>query len=468
MTLQIVYGSVFEDWFFIGNNSYTVISYPPLPAMPASTSGTVGGPGVTEVRFRGHAPAAPGLPPDSLRDRLSFDFSTETVAIQGSIGDVGIGGGFSLSSGLRFTFTEIELVELRSGSGADLIDVLFNWTKIYSGAGNDRLGSSNSGSVSGGQAEFYGEDGNDTLTGRGLDDLLSGGSGEDEISAQNVGGRDTALGGTGNDTIIAGLADKADDADVLDGGDDLDRLVVFADGAGGLTTGLQLDFRNNYFLLPNGSTAVNFEIYEFWSGEGNDTITDGFGDDEIRLFGGDDIYFWSGSGGDFASGGLGTDRIIIDLSVVNDTITLENNLIYYNQGGSTNVLNSSSFEYYEVYFGEGSDTNINTSSPSGTTFRMDGGRGDDTLTGAGEADTLIGGEGADRLSGGLGNDRLHGGSGEDLLTGHQGTTVFSEMPGMIDSKASRAPIRLRGRRVWIASTAARATTLARTWARRQG
>ncbi len=55
---------------------------------------------------------------------------------------------------------------------------------------------------------------------------------------------------------------------------------------------------------------------------------------------------------------------------------------------------------------------------------IDGGAGDDRLTGAGEADTLTGGEGADQLFGNDGADILRGGAGADILNGGAGLDVM--------------------------------------------
>lgn len=51
---------------------------------------------------------------------------------------------------------------------------------------------------------------------------------------------------------------------------------------------------------------------------------------------------------------------------------------------------------------------------------LDGGTGNDTLLGESGNDTLTGGDGNDGLSGGTGNDRLHGGNGNDTLMGDAG------------------------------------------------
>ncbi len=59
---------------------------------------------------------------------------------------------------------------------------------------------------------------------------------------------------------------------------------------------------------------------------------------------------------------------------------------------------------------------------SGST--IDGGAGNDSITGSSASDKLIGGIGNDSLSGGAGNDILVGGAGNDTLTGGAGHDVF--------------------------------------------
>ena len=56
---------------------------------------------------------------------------------------------------------------------------------------------------------------------------------------------------------------------------------------------------------------------------------------------------------------------------------------------------------------------------------IDGGAGDDTLTGGGGNDRLLGGLGNDCLNGGSGNDMLFGGAGNDTLIGGSGNDVLS-------------------------------------------
>lgn len=71
--------------------------------------------------------------------------------------------------------------------------------------------------------------------------------------------------------------------------------------------------------------------------------------------------------------------------------------------------------------GAGSDL---LAAPSGIPNRLDGGPGDDRLTGSGGADELHGGDGRDELDGAGGDDRLHGEGGDDLLHNHDGDDVM--------------------------------------------
>jgi Ca2+-binding RTX toxin-like protein len=69
---------------------------------------------------------------------------------------------------------------------------------------------------------------------------------------------------------------------------------------------------------------------------------------------------------------------------------------------------------------EGSDRLIGGSGKD----RLDGGDGNDILDGGSGDDQLWGGAGNDQLSGGVGKDRITGGAGADTLTGGDGVDVF--------------------------------------------
>ena len=61
----------------------------------------------------------------------------------------------------------------------------------------------------------------------------------------------------------------------------------------------------------------------------------------------------------------------------------------------------------------------------GSSVRLDGLYGDDTLTGTSGADIIDGGGDNDRLYGSQGDDTLYGGTGDDSLTGGTGADTFA-------------------------------------------
>lgn len=69
--------------------------------------------------------------------------------------------------------------------------------------------------------------------------------------------------------------------------------------------------------------------------------------------------------------------------------------------------------------GDGDDT-LYSDIFSTISNRMDGGAGDDSITGTGGNDTIFGRSGNDSISSGGGNDRVYGGDGDDTLLGGEG------------------------------------------------
>ncbi|MFH1517654.1 MAG: type I secretion C-terminal target domain-containing protein, partial [Pseudomonadota bacterium] len=72
---------------------------------------------------------------------------------------------------------------------------------------------------------------------------------------------------------------------------------------------------------------------------------------------------------------------------------------------------------------DGND-NINLNGQVYQASYIDGGKGDDTLTGGNAPDIFLGGKGNDNLSGGAGNDTLDGGKGNDNLSGEAGNDIL--------------------------------------------
>ena len=77
-----------------------------------------------------------------------------------------------------------------------------------------------------------------------------------------------------------------------------------------------------------------------------------------------------------------------------------------------------------VVLGNDGDDNLTLASTVTIGGILNGGLGDDTLTGSSGNDILLGGEGDDKLMGMGGNDVLIGGDGHDSLTGGNGDDLL--------------------------------------------
>ena len=277
--------------------------------------------------------------------------------------------------------------------------------------------------------KFWGNGGNDTISGLGGDDLIDGGSDDDSLSGGM--GNDTLYGDANNDTLIGGLgvdsiyggtdadqiigANAGDFADGGEGGNDVDTLdlrglgpvnivydplnaengtVTFLDSTGNATG--SVTFRNIENILRDSvkdgivtGTAGNDVIDVAYLGDpqgdridNNDAILPGEApnDDIVKAGAGDDLVR-SGLGNDDVYGGTGKDTLF---------------------GGDGN----------DLLLGEdGSDV-------------LNGDLGNDTLSGGAGDDTLNGGAGNDNLGGGIGNDLITGGDGNDTAEGGDGDDVI--------------------------------------------
>ena len=92
-------------------------------------------------------------------------------------------------------------------------------------------------------------------------------------------------------------------------------------------------------------------------------------------------------------------------------------------GGAPTTANTSKIKIFGL---AGNDTlTVDDASGAMPPALLDGGDGDDTLTGSAADDTLDGGAGNDVLNGRDGNDTLLGGPGNDILNGGRGTDTMS-------------------------------------------
>lgn len=345
-----------------------------------------------------------GAGSDTLDGGADFDF----VSYQGvsSAVNVNLGTGTATGGGGSDTILSIEGVI--GGSGADTItgDSLGNVLRgdagadtIYGAAGSDTLygdtgqdriygGADGDLAFGGNDADvIVGDDGSDTLFGDAGTDTLYGDAGDDALDGGTE--ADSLFGGAGSDTLYGG-----DGSDSLRGGDNDDLLY------GGLgADSLSGDAGNDFLVGDDGNDNLN-------GGSGDDTLRGGLGADVLNGSSGLDIVDYSDSNA----------AVLVNLS----TGTFSGGHATGDSGGGVDGIIGSVFNDTLIGF-DGSST-----SPLDTyTNVIDGGAGNDSISGLGSNDTLYGGADDDTVSGDSGDDLVYGGSGRDSVLGGTGAdTVF--------------------------------------------
>jgi Ca2+-binding RTX toxin-like protein len=205
---------------------------------------------------------------------------------------------------------------------------------------------------------LHGEEGNDSISGLGGVDVIDGGDGDDTINGGP--GNETLLGGAGNDTFVW---NPGDGSDTLVGGTGTDTMF-FNGSAGNEVFTLSAQGAGFRFTRDLGSIVMNVTEVE-----------------AIRLN---------------ALGG-------------NDSATV---------GDLTGVADLNTITFF---MGDGDDTvSAAAQANAAIAFLVNGGTGNDTLTGSPNADVIAGGEGNDTILGLAGVDLIDGGAGDDTITGGPG------------------------------------------------
>lgn len=283
------------------------------------------------------------------------------------------------------------------------------------------------------------------------------------------GGDDIVRAGLGNDTIFGGAGDDNmrgnDGVDTINGGAGFDRVSFLIFNK--VTEGVIADLRDQSITndgFGNTETMSSIEglgtggvFMDRLDGDNQANLLLGFGfGDTLNGHGGNDD-FQSDSAG-FFDGGAGTDSLVqistdsftedIDGDGFWDNVTAsqtaEFNLAsgqiindgFGNTGTITSIENFFHVSNVDGIITGSSDDNELTFSTFGTAAvaTINGGDGNDTLTGSingdtlnGEngADTLFGQDGNDTLSGGQNNDVLWGGADNDTLNGNNGSDVLN-------------------------------------------
>ncbi|WP_109122336.1 DUF4347 domain-containing protein, partial [Azospirillum sp. TSO22-1] len=181
--------------------------------------------------------------------------------------------------------------------------------------------------------------------------------------------------GTGGDDVFAA---PSDDTWMIDGGDGNDTLA--------------------------GAALADTLI----GGNGNDVLAGGDGDD---LF----LYGMESDGYDAVDGGAGADTIASASDWTAIRVGSVDGVEEITADGHTGVTIAA----------DAADNTLNFSAVTLTGIgQIDGGDGNDTITGSAAADHILGGSGADSLLGGTGDDTLDGGAGVDTLAGGTGNDTY--------------------------------------------
>jgi len=314
---------------------------------------------------------------------------------------------------------------MRLTSGNDLYSASNSSTNIlsktiYAGAGNDIISARSVLNNARTSANFFGEDGDDSLTGGIYNDTLDGGV-----------GNDTLEGGAGNDTFFGGAG-----ADLLQGEDGNDVIygwlgadLIFG-GAGADQLFGEQDNDTVWGWLGDDRIGGQDGDDRLYGEAGNDTIWGDAGNDQLggndgadRLYGfGDNDTLWGDGGDDELRGGQGADQLFGFAD--NDLLDGEDGADQLRGGtGLDTLLGGQGNDFLDGEDGAdrlfGWIDNDTLLGGQGNDF-LDGEDGNDRLFGWIDNDTLLGGQGADFLDGEDGNDRLFGWIDNDTLLGGQG------------------------------------------------
>ena len=366
---------------------------------------------------------------------------------------------------------------LTGGTGNDSLDGGDGDDYLWGEVGNDTLvGSAGNDSLDGGDGDdnLSGNDGNDTLKGGTGNDVLDGGNGDDALYGQQ--GIDSYIGGAGNDyaeldfsqstsniTIAYSTSSNGTLSDGTTtktfkeiervylrtgiGNDNLDLSATnynngnFYDGiaSANISSGAGndtviggsgrdvLDGGTGDDLLKGGDNPTIYFDYgygdQLYGGDGNDSLYGEAGGDRLYggtgndlLDGGDgDDYLYGEQGNNSYVGGAGIDYAEIDFSQQVDNLTIT----YSDINAGTFSLGGTIKQVERIYLlsGSGNDTiNVSATNYDGNwSANIDGGDGNDTITGGTGRDLLYGGAGNDSLKGGDNYDELYGGDGDDTL-----------------------------------------------------
>lgn len=281
------------------------------------------------------------------------------------------------------------------------------------------------------EARIEGGPGSDTLTGgNGNDDITSSEFDSNSTSAPDDGTeQDTLIGGAGGDHLFAGIGDN------VDGGADSDRITLFL---GSSQTGVTLNADDLVGgpTIVLGGTIQNIEsVVRIEGSEFADIISlgaaasaPGSSRTQIQGRGGDDIFTNNGGAATFY-GEEGDDRFRVTDNTGTGSFFGGNGIDTFDAGDTTTGLTIALSDNPQSSFGGSSDVNEQLEEVE----NVEGGSGDDVITGSVFANVINGNDGNDIIDGGIGNNILNGGSGIDELQ-----FLFANTPATVDLRITTA------------------------------
>lgn len=234
------------------------------------------------------------------------------------------------------------------------------------------------------------------------------------ITDKNAGGT-TVASGTKTISSDGRTVSLSVDTDMNGTQDHLESSVVRVDGSRVKTV---TDYNPNATLKQKVVTTIGANgtvlSYDITGGATNETITGGDGNDRLdggagndTLSGGDgDDTLIGGAGADSLFGGNGYDRASYATAASAVVVNLGNASL--SQGDAQGDI------YSSIELIVGSAFNDTLAAATSVAAALDGGGGNDQLTGSSAADKLWGGDGNDTMNGAGGADYLYGGLGDDI------------------------------------------------------
>jgi Ca2+-binding RTX toxin-like protein len=257
--------------------------------------------------------------------------------------------------------------------------------------------------------------GNDTILGSNGIDTLLGGDGNDFIDGNQ--GNDVVFLGAGDDTS---QWDPGDGSDSVEGQDGIDAMLF-----NGANINEKIDISANgervrlFRDVGNVTLDLNdVETIQVNALGGADTITvnDLSGTDVTLVL----VNLQSGGGGDAAA-----DTVVVNGRASGDSITVLASSGSASVAGLQELVLVQAIEAANdavVVQGLGGDDVINAASVPANTLKLtlDGGQGNDQISGSAGDDTILGGDGDDVVDGNQGNDVGFLGNGDDVFIWNPG------------------------------------------------